>query len=53
MPTLTIRALKTGSLLLATLAAATLPVLAGDTTATTSSKDKNPVIEKPTSRIAF
>lgn len=48
-----IRSLKTGSLLLAALAAAALPAFAGDTTVTTSSKDKNPVIEKPMTEPRF
>ena len=47
-----IRSLKTGSLLLATLAAAALPAFAGDTYSA-SSKDKNPVIEKPTEEPRF
>lgn len=48
-----IRSLKTGSLLLATLAAAALPAFAGDSVTTTSSKDKNPVIEKPMTEPRF
>ena len=48
-----IRSLKSGSLLLATLAAAALPAFAGDTTVSTSSKDKNPVIEKPATEPRF
>ena len=48
-----IRSLKTGSLLLATLAAAALPAFAGDSVSTTSSKDKNPVIEKPATEPRF
>ena len=47
-----IRSLKTGSLLLATLAAATLPVLAGDAY-TDNSKDKKAVIEKPPTEPRF
>ncbi len=47
-----IRSLKTGSLLLATLAVAALPVLAGETY-TNDSKDKNPVIEKPPTEPRF
>ncbi len=47
-----IRSLKTGSLLLAALAAAALPAFAGETTVT-SSKDKNPVIEKPNTEPRF
>ncbi len=47
-----IRSLKTGSLLLAALAAAALPAFAGDTVST-DSKDKNPVIEKPSTEPRF
>ena len=48
-----IRSLKTGSLLLAAVAAAALPAFAGDTAVATSSKDKNPVIEKPATEPRF
>ncbi len=48
-----IRSLKTGSLLLATLAAAALPAFAGDNVTTTSSKDKNVVLEKPATEPRF
>ena len=48
-----IRSLKTGSLLIAALAAAALPAFAGDTTVSSSSKDKNPVIEKPNDEPRF
>ena len=48
-----IRSLKTGSLLLAALAAAALPAFAGDYATTTASKDKNPVIEKPVTEPRF
>ena len=48
-----IRSLKTGSLLLAALAASALPAFAGDTTVSSSSKDKNPVIEKPVTEPRF
>ncbi len=47
-----IRSLKTGSLLLAALAAAALPAFAGETYSA-SSKDKNPVIEKPSTEPRF
>ena len=47
-----IRSLKTGSLFLAALAAATLPAFAGTET-TYSSKDKNPVIQKPVEEPRF
>ena len=47
-----IRSLKTGSLLLAALAASALPTFAGDTVSA-SAKDKNPVIEKPTTEPRF
>ena len=47
-----IRPLKTGSLFLAALAAATLPAFGGDTY-TASPKDKNPVIEKPQTEPRF
>ncbi len=48
-----IHSLKTGSLLLAALAATALPALAGETTVTTKSTDKNPVIEKPKTEQRF
>ena len=48
-----IRSLKSGSLLLAALAVAALPAFAGETTVTSSSKDKNPVIEKPATEPRF
>ncbi len=47
-----IRSLKTGSVLLAALAAAALPAFAGDTTST-DSKDKKAVIEKPPTEPRF
>ena len=47
-----IRSLKTGSLLLATLAASAMPALAGETYSA-SAKDKNPVIEKPKTEPRF
>ena len=48
-----LRSLKPASLLLAALTAAALPAFAGDTYTSTSSKDKNPVIEKPTEEPRF
>ena len=49
----TIRSIKTGSLVLATLLAASLPAVAGDYTSTASSKDKNPIVQPPPAEPRF